>query len=152
MIKGWHRNFMDSKFLMPAIILTVGIAISIVLYLSTPEPEKREAKAPVILVDAFRVSKSPLIMTVKSQGEVLARTRTTIVSEVSGVISELNEAFIAGGAFKAGEVLIVIDDRHYIADLEGAKANVASARTRLAEEKGLADYAILDWKNSAMAL
>ena len=151
MIKGWHRNFMDSKFLMPAIILTVGIAISIVLYLSTPEPEKREAKAPVILVDAFRVSKSPLIMTVKSQGEVLARTRTTIVSEVSGVISELNKAFIAGGAFKAGEVLIVIDDRHYIADLEGAKANVASARTRLAEEKGLADYAILDWKNSAMA-
>ncbi|MBQ62362.1 MAG: hypothetical protein CMQ19_09835 [Gammaproteobacteria bacterium] len=151
MIKGLYKNFMNSNFLMPAIILTVGIVVSIVLYLSTPEPEKREAKTPVILVDAFRVSKSPLTMTVRSQGEVLARTRTTLVSEVSGVVSELNEAFIAGGAFKAGELLIVVDDRHYIADLEGAKASVASARTRLAEEKGLADYAILDWKNSAMA-
>ena len=132
MIKGLYKNFMNSNFLMPAIILTVGIVVSIVLYLSTPEPEKREAKTPVILVDAFRVSKSPLTMTVRSQGEVLARTRTTLVSEVSGVVSELNEAFIAGGAFKAGELLIVVDDRHYIADLEGAKASVASARTRLA--------------------
>ena len=84
-------------------------------------------------------------------GEVFARTRTTLVSEVSGVVSELNEIFVAGGAFTAGEELIVIDDRHYIADLERAKANVAGARTRLAEEQGLAEYAILDWEKSSLA-
>ncbi|MCZ6503759.1 MAG: efflux RND transporter periplasmic adaptor subunit [Gammaproteobacteria bacterium] len=148
---AWYRSFLGSKFLTPAIILIGGALVSVALFLSAPEPEKREAKSPVILVDAFRITKAPLTMTVQSQGEVLARTRTTLVSEVSGVVLQLNEIFVAGGVFTAGEVLIVIDDRHYIADLERAKANVASARTRLAEEKGLAEYAIFDWKNSRMA-
>ncbi len=151
MIKKWFRSFLGSKFLTPAIILMAGTLVSVALFMSTPEPEKREAAPPIILVDAFRITKSPLTMTVHSQGEVLARTRTTLVSEVSGVVSGLNEIFVAGGAFTAGEELIVIDDRHYIADLERAKANVASARTRLAEEQGLAEYAILDWKKSSMA-
>lgn len=151
MIRAWIRSLLDSKFLTPVIILVAGVLVSVALFLSTTEPEKREVPAPVILVDAFRITKSPLTMTVRSQGEVLAKTRTTLVSEVSGVVVELNEIFVAGGSFTSGEVLIVIDDRHYIADLERAKANVASARTGLAEQKALAEYAILDWKNSALA-
>lgn len=138
----------DSKFLYPAIILATGIGISVVFFLSTPEPATRDIKPPVILVDAIEISRSPLTMTVDTQGEVIARTRTTLVSEVSGVVTSISDSFVAGAGFDKGEQLLTIDDRNYVAELERARANVAGARKKLAEEVGLAEYAAVDWEKS----
>ena len=148
MIDEWFQQFRESRFFVPSIILTVGVLISTGLYLSAPEPETREVKPPTILVDAFRVNKAPLTMTVETQGEVFAKTRTNLVSEVSGVVTDLDERFVAGGAFSKGDVFVMIDDRNYTAEVERAKASIASAKTSLAEEEGLARYAIYDWQKS----
>jgi multidrug resistance efflux pump len=61
---------------------------------------------------------------VETEGEVFARTRTTLVSEVSGVITSISENFVAGGAFSAGDTLVTIDDRNYVAEVERAKAGL----------------------------
>ncbi len=148
MIQDFLQDLRESRFFIPAIILMVGVVISAGLYLSAPEPETREVVAPTILVDAYRITKSPLTMTVDALGEVIAKTRTTLVSEVSGVITDLNENFVAGGSFQRGDLLVQMEDRNYTAEVERAKANIASAKTKLAEEEGLARYAIHDWEKS----
>lgn len=147
-MREWFALIRDSQFLYPAFILAAGIGIAVTFFLSTPEPATREIKPPVILVDALKVTRRDIAITVATQGEVIARTRTSLVSEVSGVVDQISPDFVAGGSFSTGEMLLKIDDRNYVAELERARANVASARTTLAEEQGLAQYAATDWEKS----
>jgi RND family efflux transporter MFP subunit len=65
---------------------------------------------------------------------------------VSGQILEVSTTFVSGGFFKAGDVLVRIDDRNYQAELKRAEASVAASRTVLVREQGLADYARDDWE------
>ena len=137
MMDEWITRLRESRFFVPFMILVASGIISVALFLSAPEPETREVVAPVILVDAFRVNKSSLTMTVETQGEVLARTRTTLVSEVSGVITDLADSFVAGGYFSKGDLLIKIDGRNYTSEVARARANISSGKRKLAEEEGL---------------
>jgi len=136
------------KILVPILIVGFGIVIAVIFYNLSTEPLQKTAEARVILVDALRVRQTNVTMTVKTQGEVLAKTRTNLVSEVSGVIVEISENYVAGGAFKQGDTLIRIDDRNYVADVKKARAAIATAETRLAEERGLAEYAAIDWSRT----
>ena len=83
---------------------------------------------------------------VDSQGTVSARTRTTLVSEVSGQIIEVSPAFVSGGFFRKGDILVRIDPRNYQTALKRAQADVARAQTQVATESALAGYAYEDWK------
>jgi RND family efflux transporter MFP subunit len=135
----------DSRFLMPGLIVSVGILISLVLYFSTPEPVQTKKTESIILVDALEVKKVNFTMKVHTQGEVRAKTRTSLISEVSGVITEIAPGYVTGGAFKKDQILIKIDERNYISSVKKAKASIASARLKLAEQEGLAEFALLDW-------
>ena len=79
---------------------------------------------------------------VTSRGTVSPRTETTLVSEVSGQIVAVSPAFVSGGFFKKGDVLIRMDPRIYEANLKRARAEVAKARTGVATEHALAGYAL----------
>jgi len=103
---------------------------------------------PVLLVDIFEAKKKTVNISVKAQGTVTPRTQTTLVSEVSGLITEVSPSFQVGGFFKKGDILVRIDDRNYRADVKRTQAAVASARTRLATETGLADNARSDWERN----
>jgi RND family efflux transporter MFP subunit len=138
----------NSKFLMPSLIICVGILVSVALYFSSSEPVQAKKTEVIILVDALEVKKENFTMKVRTQGEVRAKTRTSLISEVSGVITEIAPNYVAGGAFKKGQTLIKIDDRNYIASVKQAKASIASARTKLAEQEGLAEFAMLDWNRA----
>ena len=68
---------------------------------------------------------------VESQGSVAPRTETTLIAEASGQIIEVSNAFVSGGFFSKGDVLIRIDPRNYSAAVKRAKATVARARLNL---------------------
>jgi RND family efflux transporter MFP subunit len=53
---------------------------------------------------------------------------------------------VAGGFFRAGDVLLRIDPRNYETQVKAARAQVAKARTQVATENALADYAYGDWQ------
>jgi RND family efflux transporter MFP subunit len=69
-----------------------------------------------------------------------------MMSEVAGQIIEVSPAFVSGGFFKRGDVLVRIDPRNYQSSLKRARAGVAKARTQVATENALAGYAFADWK------
>lgn len=133
-------------YLQPLLITAVGAGIAGLLYLLSPEPEIITPPRPMLLVDAIYAEKQDVSMKIKTQGSVSARTRTNLISEVSGLIVEISPSFVVGGYFEKGSFLLRIDDRNYLAELKRTEAAVASANTQVAKERGLADFALTDWE------
>ena len=133
------------KILTPIAVLIVAIGIGSALVLNRPEAKQQPRQPPVLLVDTLTATRTPTTFTVTTQGEVAPRTETTLISEVSGQIVAVAPSFVSGGFFAEGELLVRIDPRIYDARLKRARANVAAARTQVATENALADYALEDW-------
>ena len=115
-------------------------------------PQTIDKKPPSMVVDVMRVHATNEKITVKAQGSVTPRTQTTLISEVSGLITEVSAAFVAGGFFSKGDVLVRIDDRNYRAEVKRAQAAVRAAETNVTRETGLADYAREDWERAQSVL
>ena len=132
------------------IVLPVGILVAAALLswlvAARQQPERKPVPPPSLLVDVATAERQPVTFVVRSQGVVMARTRTTLVSEVSGQIVEVSPAFVSGGFFSRGDVLVRIDPRNYQAALKRARSEVAKAQTKVATEHALAGYAYQDWQ------
>lgn len=126
------------------IIFSVGVVA--LLFINRPQPEQRELSTPVMVVDTFTAQYSPDIFRVTAQGSVRPTTETMLASEVSGRIVRLSEQFVAGGFFRAGDVLIEIDPSDYEAALLQAQADLAAARATLADESARSAQARQDWQ------
>lgn len=138
-----HRNW---KIALPFIFIAAAVIAAYAMIGSRTETQKVAVQVPTLLVQVAIATRQPVTFTVQSQGSVRPRTETTIVAEASGRIVEVSDAFVSGGRFAAGDVLIRIDPRNYESALLRAQANVARAETQLATESALAGYAEEDWQ------
>lgn len=134
------------KIVLPIAIVAGAILVAMQIIAARPEVERVAAPPPTLLVEVAVAEREPVTFTVRSQGVVTPRTRTTLVSEVSGQIAEVSPAFVSGGFFRAGDVLVRIDPRHYQTAFKRARSEVAKARTKVATEHALAGYAYQDWQ------
>lgn len=139
---------MINKLFIPALIIAFSIAGALWMYSQQSKPKTFQPELPVMLVDVIKAKSTMVQIEVKAQGTVTPRTQTTLVSEVSGLITSVSPSFIAGGFFLKGDVLVRIDDRNYRADVKRAQASVATAQTLVTREAGLADYALADWERA----
>lgn len=131
--------------LTPIAILLAATIVSVVFVLTRPDPKVVDNTPKPLLVDAIEVVREDIQVSVRSQGTVQPRTRTTLVAEVSGRVVEVADQFSVGGFFTRGDVLLTIDQRDYLAAVKRAEAAVASAQSLLATEKGRAEVAYQDW-------
>jgi membrane fusion protein, multidrug efflux system len=114
---------------------------------STRQPPATFTETPVtIVVDTQKVSRTQFPVQLKTRGQVMARTQSSVVPEVSGSIREVGENFREGGFFEQGEVLLSLDDRDYRAALATARSSLATAQTVIAEETARSQQATEDWK------
>ncbi len=137
---------MFSKILLPLLLVLGAAAITGVLITNRPEVAQESTAPAPLLVSSIIAKREAVTFMVDSQGEVKPRTETTLMSEVSGQIQAVSPAFVSGGYFKAGDVLLRIDPRNYETQVKRAHANVARARTQIATENALAGYAVEDWE------
>lgn len=129
-----------------AITLVIAIVIAIVIMNNGPKPKlKPPQAAPILNVEAQQLSPIKYQFELSSFGTVQPRTQTLLVSQVSGVITNVNHTFKDGGFFSRDEVLIEIDDRDYQAAAKVAKAELLQAELALEEEKARAKQAQIDW-------
>jgi RND family efflux transporter MFP subunit len=133
------------KKVLPVLIIVVAVAVAALLRLARPEAEQNEPQQLIVVVDAMAVVVQDTYITVPSQGTVEPRTRTNLVSEVSGQVVEVSPAFVAGGFFRQGDTLIRLDDQNYRAAVSRAEASVATGRSLLEQERGQADVAQREW-------
>jgi RND family efflux transporter MFP subunit len=134
-----------TKLFLPLLILTGAVIIAALLIYSRPQAEQVALEKRPLLVDVVEVVKQDLQVTVHAQGMVIPRTQTTLISEVAGQVISVAPQFLVGGFFKKGDVLLRIDDRNYRSQLKRAEAEVASAQSDLAQEKGRGHVARQDW-------
>ena len=134
------------RFALPILVLVAAIAAAWTLAVSRPQVAQVPVAPPALLVEVGTAERVPVTYTVRSQGTVSPRTSTTLVSEVSGTIVDVAPAFVSGGFFRKGDVLVRIDPRNYRTNVKRASAAVARAQTQVATENALAGYAFQDWQ------
>ncbi len=115
---------------------TGGIAIMGSL---KPEIERStpETAAPAVFFTVATAGAKTL--DVFAQGEVRPRTDINLTAQVAGQIVSMSDAFVNGGAFEKGDVLIRIEDAPY-------RATAAAARARLTREEAEASLARKDYE------
>ncbi len=134
------------KYGLPPLLIVGAIVVVIMAAGQRPQPEEREVITAALLVEAIRPELAVDYFAVRAQGVVQPRTQTVLSSEVTGRIIRLSDAFVAGGFFRADEVLLEIDPSDYEAALLQAEADLAAARARLSDEQARSDQARQDWQ------
>ncbi|TWX70183.1 efflux RND transporter periplasmic adaptor subunit [Colwellia sp. C1TZA3] len=134
-----------------AIILVAIIGLIIFAFLS-PKPAKKPVIIKAPLVEVKNIARQDVGFVIASQGSVLPRTQTDLISEVSGQITFVNEKFNVGGFFTQGEVLLSIDDINYQVALLQAQSQLDAAKAVLIEEQARKDQAEDEWLLTGRAL
>ena len=130
------------------LILVVGALMVFALFALKPAPHTmppRQALPPQVAI--IYANPETQALSVKSQGTVTPRREIDLVTQVAGKVRWVNEKFLSGGFFKAGEALIEIDDQDYRFALVRAQARVAESNQLLATEKGRALQAKREWRD-----
>lgn len=137
------------KYTLPTGIFVLSIVafVALIAIGRAQKPERKDEGKQAVLVDVIPAEQRVINFTIRSQGGVLPRTETTLVAEVSGIITSVSPDFIAGGFFEAGEVLLEIDPSDYETALKRAEASLASQQAKLADEQARSEQAMRDWRN-----
>jgi RND family efflux transporter MFP subunit len=121
----------------PVGVGVAGIAIYGLLQVSKPQPApsvQPPRPISVEVVPAVRTTTRPAVV---AFGEVRPGVRTQLVAQVGGKITAVASAFIEGGQFEPGDILLTIEDTDYRAAVDERQARVAAAQVDL--EQALAD-------------
>lgn len=136
-----------SKYVLPVAVIAVAVLSAKLIGANKPEPRTRESVVSMAAVDATRLSRSQYPVVIRSQGTIQPTLANTLVPAVAGTVIQINEDFVAGGAFSAGDVLLRIDPRDYEIALTQAEANLAQVDAQLQEQLALADQARAEWRS-----
>ena len=137
------------RYFLPLGLVTgaIAVVVGLMVIAKSRHPEKKEEASVAVLVEAIPARLESLNLSVYSQGTVLPRTETVLVSEVAGKIVEVSQNFVAGGFFRKNEVLLQIDPSDYQAAVKRAQANLASRTAVYADQKARSEQAMKDWTN-----
>jgi RND family efflux transporter MFP subunit len=130
-----YSAFKRSVFSKPALTLSVLAVISATLSACARNEAATGAAAapPAPQVTVAQVISKPVTEFDEFTGRFEAIDRVEIRPRVSGYISSVN--FTEGSEVKKGDVLFVIDQRPYVAELKHAQAQLAQAKSQLALAK-----------------
>ena len=135
------------KYVLPIAVIAIALVSARLISANKPEARTRDIAPSVAVVDATRLSSSTYPVVIRSQGTVQPTLANTLVPAVAGIVTEINAAFVVGGMFKRGDILMQIDQREYEIALIQARANHAQADAQYREEKALGEQARTDWRS-----
>lgn len=128
------------------IVVAGGLAVLAIVN-SPPQTDQQEDIAKPPSVQIIVVKPARLRMDVRSQGRVMAQTEIDLITGVSGNIIKISPAFISGGFFKKGDLLVSIDPAEYDLRVAQAQARVMEAQYQLTREEAEADQARDEWQH-----
>ena len=114
----------SKRFLVIAGILVAAVLGMMSLSSLKPPVPTRPPAETAPLVEVLDLAAGSYTFSVASRGTVAPVTQTTLSAEVAGTIVGLADAFVAGGGFSAGELLMTIDPTNYEVAVARAEASV----------------------------
>jgi len=133
------------KGILPIVVLIVGFLIMRTLIASRQAPEKRVRQNPGVLVQILETMSEDRQAIVTSSGTVRTAQEVTVAPQVSGLVTRVAPAFVAGSFFKAGELLFAVEALDYELAVERATAAVAKAKTEITVLESRARIARQEW-------
>lgn len=130
----------------PLLLIGTAIAIAVLMDQLQPVPEKTATPEAALAVKTQFVEQVNVTLQVESQATVRPRTRTILISEVTGTVLEVSSNYIVGGKFNAGDVLLRLDPSDYNVALERAKALEISRQALYELEKARSVQAKKEWQ------
>ncbi len=135
------------KIIAPIVVVLAGISISWAIVAHKPQPRSQALSDEAPLVQVIRVEPQTVKVNIHSQGVAVPRTEIDLVPEVAGQIVRLHPSLVAGGFFKQGEVLAMIDTRSYDYAIAEAGARIAEAERQVMMEEAQAEQARNEWRS-----
>jgi len=130
----------------PVLLVLGALLVVFLMDMFKAQPTKAEVPEASLAVKTQILNRTEVTLSVDSQGTVRPRTRTTLISEVSGTVLEVSDQFIVGGTFKQGDILMRLDPVDYEVALQRAKAQLISRNALLELEKARAVQAKKEWE------
>jgi multidrug efflux system membrane fusion protein len=134
------------RILIPLAMIAACVLFAKRLVDTKPEARRFSAPPTATHVEVKRIKPTAYDVTIQSQGTVRPRTESTLIPEVSGIVTEVAPGFEDGGFFEQGDRLLRIDPRDYESAVKIAEAALVDARTNLELEEAQAAQALADWK------
>ena len=122
-------------YLIGAGILLGGGLVAFLLIALAPEPPRSEPPPRTPLVSTTPIEMQRGSLRVQGNGTVRPAQEIALTAEVSGRITEVSDALVSGGRFRAGETLVRIDPLDYEAAVEQAQAAVTEARFQVIQAR-----------------
>jgi RND family efflux transporter MFP subunit len=133
------------KIILPLALLAAGAAGMKTMVASRPTPRKEMREKPGALAEVMAARREDRPVLVKGTGTVHTHREVNITPEVSGRITSIDPAFIAGGFFGEGALLFEIEKVDYELALEKASSARARAELELARQESNARVARQEW-------
>jgi RND family efflux transporter MFP subunit len=115
------------KWLLPVGVIAVAYSVAIVIRNLGPELDVITPEPQALVVRVVMAEQQQVRLTIESQGEVDAEHMIDIANEVPARVVRVSPAFVAGGYFKTGDVLLELDATDYELARVRAQAKVAEA-------------------------
>ena len=138
------------RFLFVPILLAAAVLLGLLSALG-PKPEAREIPRVLPEVRAAAVAVGPQRVTVHADGTVRPARRTTVASEVAGLVTWAAPGLRDGHRVEEGAPLFRIEPLAYEEAVIQARSRLAQAKLALASERGLARIAEEEWAGQAAA-
>lgn len=134
------------KFILPVVVVAVGVAAAILLATARKAPPRTERVPLGPLVEVVEVQSGSLPVVITGHGQVGAQLAVDLVPQVGGRVVRVDSALVAGGFFPAGRPLIEVEPRDYELAVERARAAVARAQVVLEQQRAEAEVASQEWE------
>ena len=134
------------RIIVPICVVALAVLVHSWLVLNPPPAERRPGSASVTTVEVMDLFPRDYRIRIPSQGVVLPRTRTILLPQVSGRITEVVPNFRDGGFFEKDDVLMRIDPSDYRTALTVAESLLLQRQAELELEEAQQEQARENWE------
>lgn len=113
--------------LIPVAIVAIFLFGAVTLMATAPELTPDTPEPIAVTVRVQEADPTDVLLKVHSQGSAMPSTETQLIPEVSGRVTWMSPALVAGGAFEKGDVLVRIEPQDYRNVRDRASASLERA-------------------------
>ena len=120
------------------LIIAFAVWMVKVMIISNKKPE-RAAKKIINTVFVDTVENGTIPINIKANGNLVAKNKMEIFSEVQGVLIPSNKEFRPGNSYRKGETILKLNSEEHFANLQAQKSNLYNTITSIMPDLRL-DY------------
>jgi RND family efflux transporter MFP subunit len=129
------------------VILIVAVGVIMAMFSSKPEAQRwgGARQAPSVAVDVTDLEQTDFQVWIDSYGTAQPLTQTLLVSDVNARVLSVSNNIRAGKSFKKNEILVQLDDRDLLVEVQVAASAAAEAELRYLQEVAESEIAAQQW-------